>query len=67
MEWLYRRNNLGQPTRWKCNIRGDKIIVHYGIVGKNTRIEGFVSVQKNIEKEVNIKLKEKKVIYLLKK
>lgn len=60
MCWLYRRNNLGQPTRWRCRTSGDRIIVHYGIVGKNTRVEDFVSVQKDINKEVKSKYAAKR-------
>ena len=31
-EWLYRRNNLGVPTKWRCYKNGDKVEIQYGVV-----------------------------------
>ena len=58
-EWLYRRNNLGKPTKWRCYKNGDKVEIQYGVVNGKITTESYSSKQKSIENEIKSRYNDK--------
>lgn len=58
-EWLYRRNNLGKPTKWRCYKNGDKVEIQYGIVNGKITTESYSPKQKSIENEIKSRYNDK--------
>lgn len=58
-EWLYRRNNLGKPTKWRCHRNGDKIEIQYGVVCGALTTESYDPKQKYIENEIKSRYNDK--------
>lgn len=62
MQWLFRRNNAGQPCCWGVELNNNSIVVQYGIVGKTIRQEKYIVTQKDglkeVQSRINSKLKE---------
>ena len=62
MQWLFRRNNAGQPCCWGIKLNDNSIVVQYGIVGKTIRQEKYIVTQKDglkeVQSRINNKLKE---------
>ena len=58
-EWLYRRNNLGIPTKWRCYKNGDKIEIQYGVVNGKITTESYSPKQKSIENEIKSRYNDK--------
>lgn len=58
-EWLYRRNNLGVPTKWRCYKNGDKVEIQYGVVNGKITTESYSSKQKSIENEIKSRYNDK--------
>lgn len=59
MQWLFRRNNAGQPCCWGVELNDNSIVVQYGIVGKSIRQEKYIVTQKDGLKEVKSRINEK--------
>lgn len=59
MQWLFRRNNTGQPYCWGIELREDNIHIQYGIVGKTIRQETYIVAQKSGLREVQSRVNEK--------
>lgn len=58
-EWLYRRNNLGKPTKWRCYKNDDKIEIQYGVVNGKITTESYIPKQKSIENEIKSRYNDK--------
>lgn len=58
-EWLYRRNNLGKPTKWRCYKNGNKVEIQYGLVDGKITTESYISKQKSIENEIKSRYTDK--------
>lgn len=58
-EWLYRRNNLGKPTKWRCYKNDDKIEIQYGVVDGKITTESYDPKQKSIENEIKSRYNDK--------
>lgn len=58
-EWLYRRNNLGKPTKWRCYKNDDKIEIQYGVVNGKITTESYDPKQKSIENEIKSRYNDK--------
>lgn len=58
-EWLYRRNNLGKPTKWRCYKNGDKVEIQYGVVNGKITTESYDPKQKSIENEIKSRYNDK--------
>lgn len=58
-EWLYRRNNLGVPTKWRCYKNGNNIEIQYGVVDGKITTESYDPKQKSIENEIKSRYNDK--------
>jgi len=62
-EWLYRRNNIGKPCKWRAFIDEDgKIIVQYGNVGGKITTEKYPVKLKDANVEIKSRYNDKRKI-----
>ena len=60
-EWLYRRNNIGKPCKWRAFIDADgKIIVQYGNVGGKILTEKYPVKLKDANAEIKSRYNDKR-------
>lgn len=60
-EWLYRRNNIGKPCKWRAFIDADgKIIVQYGNVGGKITTEKYPVKLKDANAEIKSRYNDKR-------
>lgn len=60
-EWLYRRNNIGKPCKWRAFIDADgKIIVQYGNVGGKILTEKYPVKLKDDNAEIKSRYNDKR-------
>lgn len=60
-EWLYRRNNIGKPCKWRAFIDADdKIIVQYGNVGGKILTEKYPIKLKDANAEIKSRYNDKR-------
>lgn len=62
-EWLYRRNNIGKPCKWRAFIDADgKIIVQYGNIGGKILTEKYPVKLKDANTEIKSRYNDKRKI-----
>ena len=62
-EWLYRRNNIGKPCKWRAFIDADgKIVVQYGNVGGKITTEKYPVKLKDANVEIKSRYNDKRKI-----